>query len=169
MDITRRAFTAAATAVTLTVMGCDSKTEPAPATQSGKDKDKDKDKANLATEPFLIGEPGKYKNAGVYDEYKALKGVWLVSDGKQLVALSATCTHVGCTTNWVAETQVFKCPCHKSEFKTDGRQVEGFKAKRPLERCTLAVQDGQVRVDPTRRFRDDKGEWSDPASTLPVG
>ena len=184
MMITRREFTIVTTStVTLTVLGCDGQAEQeyanqleqAKAAQSLAAKDKqDPKKANLATEPFLIGPPSRYTKPGVYDELKAEKGVWIVSDGKELVVFSATCTHLACTTKLDDSRQWFKCPCHKSRFDLQGVNAKGSKAKRPLERCALRLVDsgsgaGQIEVDPTRRFRKDKDQWSDPAAVLKLG
>jgi Rieske Fe-S protein len=177
MSLTRRQFTLASTSIALTVMGCDSQaSDDGSAAQAAPQEGgpsggggKGKNRANLATEPFRVGSPGQYKQAKLYADYKADKGVWLVSDGKTLVALSATCTHNGCTTHHVEDKQIFDCPCHHSHFGLTGDNLEG-KAKRPLERCALKLvktDTGQeIEVDPTRRFRKDKDQWGDPASSL---
>ena len=164
MPITRREFaTLAAGGLSLVVLGQHA---------FGKDDD-EKDKAHLATEPFQIGTIDQYKKAGLYQDYKESKGVWIVSDGTTLVVLSATCTHRGCTTRWVPDKNEFKCPCHGSIFGLDGINAPDMKAKRPLERCALSLikESGNtaiVQVDPTHRFHQEKGEWTDPAASLPL-
>lgn len=178
MALSRREFTSVTGAiVALTVLGAGcSREEPKPPPGAGGPGGGKRDrKAKLATEPFAVGALSKYAAAGVYEEFKEEKGVWLVSDGKSLVALSATCTHSGCTTDYDPLAKHFDCPCHSSQFELDGVNVEGGKAKRPLERCKLEIVgegDGQqVRVDPTKRYRKDKDEW-DPATSelkLPAG
>jgi Rieske Fe-S protein len=170
MPLTRRQFTLASTSIALTILGCDSRAaDEAPAQAPPEGGNRGKNRANLATEPFRVGPPDKYKQAKLYADYKADKGVWLVSDGKALVALSATCTHNGCTTHYAEDKQVFDCPCHHSHFSLAGDNLEG-KAKRPLERCALKLVQTdagpEIEVDPTRRFRKDKDQWSDPASSL---
>jgi len=180
MTITRREFSiATVSTVTLTILGCDGQAEPAKvelssATKGKQDPKKDSKKANLATEPFLIGPPSGYAKPGVYDEYKKEKGVWIVSDGSELVVLSATCTHLACSTDLDRPKGCFTCPCHESEFDVQGINAEGSKAKRPLERCALRLVDsgpgaGQIEVDPTQRFRKDKDQWSAPAAALTLG
>lgn len=173
MSLTRRDFShAAGVGVALSLLGCDRRisqtAEAAPAAggggpSGGKNK-------GLAKEPFLAGAPAAYAKKGLYDAYKKDYGVWLVSDGQRLVALSATCTHTGCSTAWDADKSQYVCPCHKSRFELAGENIEGGKAKRPLERCALSLVDAdggkQVRVDPTRRFRKEAGEWSKPESSL---
>lgn len=176
MTISRREFSiATVSTVTLTILGCDGQAEPTPVAQSlAAKKKKDPKKAKLATEPFLIGPPSRYAKSGVYDDYKREKGVWIVSEGKELVVLSATCTHLACSTRLDLPKGWFKCPCHKSHFNFQGINKKGSKAKRPLERCALRLVEsgsgaGQIEVDPTRRFRKDKDQWSDPAATMRLG
>lgn len=54
------------------------------------------------------------------------------ADG-HLVALSAVCTHMGCTVQWNTAEQTWDCPCHGSRFRVDGEILSG-PAERPLER-----------------------------------
>src|SRR5688572_15323808 len=115
MPLTRREFSAAAVgSIALAVLPISS---PARA-ESAEDK-----KANLATTPFAIGALPQYKKPGLYNGYKKDKGVWIVSDGKVLTVLSATCTHRGCTTRWQEDKAVFACPCHESKFGLDGENL----------------------------------------------
>lgn len=177
MPISRRRFTVATScAVTLTVLGCDgrwgqadTRASESSATDLVKAKDEKDDprpkSSKLAKEPFLIGPPARYKNAGVYTDHKE-QGVWIVSDGRALVVLNATCTHLACATKLDLPNGYFICPCHESRFSFQGIHKRGSKAKRPLERCALGMVEGQIQVDPTRRFREEKGQWSDPASLL---
>jgi len=169
MPLTRREFNAATTAsIALTVLGCDSSTSQS----NDKGSSNPSHKAHLATQAFLIGSPDRYATPGLYPGFEEEMGVWVVSDGQTLVVLSATCTHLACSTQWDAANQEFMCPCHESRFDLQGINGEDSKAKRPLERCALRLIDTstgqQVQVDPTRRFRQDKDQWSDPASLLPL-
>jgi len=47
-------------------------------------------------------------------------------------AVSATCTHLGCTVGWNPAERSWDCPCHGSRFATDGRVLNG-PAVRDLE------------------------------------
>jgi glycine/D-amino acid oxidase-like deaminating enzyme/nitrite reductase/ring-hydroxylating ferredoxin subunit len=40
-------------------------------------------------------------------------------------ALSARCTHMGCTVNWNLAETTWDCPCHGSRFAQDGTVLEG--------------------------------------------
>lgn len=162
------------TTIALTVVGCDDspgqvKTELTTDLSSDSSRELGKKKnrhaSKLAKESFLIGSPDQYRSSGVYTDHED-KGVWLVSDGLRLVALNSTCTHLGCATQYKQVRSRFTCPCHKSQFGIDGGVIDGSKAKRALERCALRLVDGQVEVDPTRRFRKDRDEWSEPDSVF---
>jgi len=56
--------------------------------------------------------------------------------GKTVEALSARCTHLGCTVHWAPAEARFKCPCHGSQFAADGTVLHG-PAERPLDRLPV--------------------------------
>ena len=77
---------------------------------------------------------------GWYRE-RARQTVFLVWDGeKQIRALSATCTHLGCQVQWDAKGKKFRCPCHGGVYAADGRVLEG-PPPRPLDTI-------EARIDP---------------------
>jgi glycine/D-amino acid oxidase-like deaminating enzyme/nitrite reductase/ring-hydroxylating ferredoxin subunit len=49
----------------------------------------------------------------------------------ELRLLSATCTHAGCVVRWNGLERCWDCPCHGSQFSTDGEPLQG-PANRPL-------------------------------------
>jgi glycine/D-amino acid oxidase-like deaminating enzyme len=53
-----------------------------------------------------------------------------------LVAVSATCTHLGCQVNFNAAERSWDCPCHGSRFAVDGTVLQGPAVHR-LERKPL--------------------------------
>lgn len=122
-------------------------------------------KSRLATAPFTVGPAAAYLQPGVYTDYWDERDVYLVSNGQHLIALAAVCTHLGCTVHWLAQQQLFECPCHESRFDANGTPQPEAKAKQPLHRCALSLVDepqtGQptgrtvIQVDPTRLFTAD--------------
>ena len=53
------------------------------------------------------------------------EGVFLIRKRTNVNALSARCTHLGCTLNFDVVSQRFKCPCHGSLFAISGKWISG--------------------------------------------
>jgi cytochrome b6-f complex iron-sulfur subunit len=64
------------------------------------------------------------------------EGVYLIRQPDEMVALSARCTHLGCTLNYDAVSNRFVCPCHGSVFTVSGNRVAG-PARKDLHRVPL--------------------------------
>jgi Rieske Fe-S protein len=43
----------------------------------------------------------------------------------ELIAVSATCTHLGCRVNWNTAERSWDCPCHGSRFAPSGEVLQG--------------------------------------------
>ena len=115
---------------------------------------------------FKAGFPHEYSVGEVSERWKKQKRVWIVRTEQGFYALSATCTHLGCTPNWIETESKFKCPCHGSGFYATGVNFEG-PAPRPLERYRITfAPDGQLLVDTSRAFRQELGEWNAPEAFL---
>jgi Rieske Fe-S protein len=77
-----------------------------------------------------------------------------LADGSFL-ALSRTCTHLGCSVPWNDEKNQFVCPCHGSTFSLTG-EVLTAPAPRPLDTYPVRIENGIVKVDtsaPQKRAR----------------
>ena len=126
---------------------------------------------NVLFEPpqsFKIGYPEDFAPNSVDIRYKKEFNAWIVRDDESLFALSTVCTHLGCTPNWLATDNKFKCPCHGSGFRMTGIHFEG-PAPRPLERFKIGIaDDGQILVDKTKSYKWEKGEWENKDSSLKV-
>ena len=73
-------------------------------------------------------------------------------DDGGFLAMHRECTHLGCTVPWNRAENRFVCPCHASTFDIAGR-VSGPPAPRPLDLLQVRIENGIVKVDPSRRSR----------------
>jgi len=116
---------------------------------------------------FKAGYPEDYIVGEVSEKWMKEKRVWVIRTEKDIYALLAICTHLGCTPRWLGAESKFKCPCHGSGYTKDGVNFEG-PTPRPLERVKIALaDDGQILIDTAHRFRHELGQWEDPQSFLP--
>jgi cytochrome b6-f complex iron-sulfur subunit len=126
---------------------------------------------NVLFEPpqsFKVGFPSEYTVGEVDTRWKDAYGVWIVRNSDGFYALIAVCTHLGCSPNWLAAENKFKCPCHGSGFYKTGVNFEG-PAPRPLERARIVLSDdGQILVDKSVKFQQEKGEWTKDDSFLKI-
>jgi cytochrome b6-f complex iron-sulfur subunit len=126
---------------------------------------------NVLFEPpstFKAGFPEDYAIGKVDERWKEKFRTWIVRTPEMIYALSTTCTHLGCTPNWLEAEQKFKCPCHGSGFYITGINFEG-PAPRPLERWKITMgDDGQLVIDKSKHYQWEKGEWNDPDSFVRV-
>jgi menaquinol-cytochrome c reductase iron-sulfur subunit len=76
----------------------------------------------------------------------AKSAVWLrrASDQK-FIAFSVNCTHMGCPVRWLAEAELFMCPCHGGVYYADGMVAAGPPPK-PLIRYDVRTANGQVEI-----------------------
>jgi menaquinol-cytochrome c reductase iron-sulfur subunit len=97
--------------------------------------------------------------------------LFVFREGNTFHAISAVCTHLGCTARAEALpspethqvggaamrlTHRFQCPCHGSKYAGDGTNVAG-PAPKPLPwyHLSLATDDGQLTVDLAREVEHD--------------
>lgn len=68
----------------------------------------------------------------VDDSFLSAHNFFIVVTIDKIYAISARCTHLGCTVNWVGSQRTFKCPCHGSQYTSIGKNFAG-PAPKPLE------------------------------------
>ena len=127
---------------------------------------------NVLFEPvqkFKAGFASDYSVGEVEERWKDKYGIWIVRTEEIMYALITVCTHLGCTPNWLASQNKFKCPCHGSGYYRTGVNFEG-PAPRPLERAKIYIDpsDGQIVVDKSKQFHQERGEWTDPEAFIKV-
>jgi len=89
---------------------------------------------------YKIGHPEEYP---VGSEKRLEKeNVFIFRDTEGIYAVSAVCTHLGCTV--ARSTEGFACPCHGSTFGPGGKALGG-PAPRPLPWLEISrAADGQL-------------------------
>jgi cytochrome b6-f complex iron-sulfur subunit len=111
------------------------------------------------TEPssvFPIGYPSDY-SLGVDTKYQQQHRIWVVKNTERLFVIFARCTHLGCTPDWKASENKFKCPCHGSGYDSEGINFEG-PAPRPMDRAAIDLDaEGRIVVNTGKLYDWPKG------------
>lgn len=119
---------------------------------------------------FLLGlrrSQGVWRNVGALDRFApgtttlvafddpsplpwsgvtARTAAWLRrTDADRFTAFSINCTHLGCPVRWLADADLFMCPCHGGVFYADGRVASGPPG-RQLTQYPVRVRDGVVEI-----------------------
>jgi cytochrome b6-f complex iron-sulfur subunit len=125
------------------------------------------------TEPsstFKIGFPGDYA-LGVDTKYQQQYRIWVDKTSDRLFVVYARCTHLGCTPDWKASENKFKCPCHGSGYDSEAINFEG-PAPRPMDRAEVKLDaEGQIVVNVAKLYKWPKGEkneFNDPGAYIPL-
>jgi menaquinol-cytochrome c reductase iron-sulfur subunit len=114
--------------------------------------------------PLLEPTPDGWRDVGVVESFQLGKTVevayddpsplpwagqtartalWLRRTGDvDFVAFGLNCTHLGCPVNWLADAELFLCPCHGGVYYADGT-VAGGPPPRPLTLVPVRVTDDQ--------------------------
>lgn len=68
------------------------------------------------------------------------------------LAISRTCTHLGCTVPWVDKEKKFACPCHASAFDITG-DVINAPAPRALDLFPITIENHVLKVNTGKRIK----------------
>jgi menaquinol-cytochrome c reductase iron-sulfur subunit len=101
-------------------------------------------------ESFKIGETAavQYEDATPlpWAGVTARSAAWLRRESADtFIAFSINCTHLGCPVRWLAEANLFMCPCHGGVYYKDGAVAAGPPPS-PLPRYPVRVKDGDVQI-----------------------
>ena len=73
-------------------------------------------------------------------------GVFMLTDnGRDFIAMSNICTHLGCRVRWIADQHIFLSPCHFGVFDREGNVISG-PPPRPLDRYEVKVENDQLLI-----------------------
>src|SRR2546422_7259973 len=67
---------------------------------------------------FKIGYPSDYA-IGVDTKRQQKYRIWVDRTPDRLFVIYARCTHLGCSPDWKASENKFKCPCHGSGYDNE--------------------------------------------------
>ncbi len=95
-------------------------------------------------QPTLFKFKVKTQSGWIVDEQE-LSAYVLSNDGREFVALSNVCTHLGCRVRWIDDEKTFFCPCHNAVFDKDGKVAAG-PPPRPLDKFEIKVQDNTLYI-----------------------
>jgi Rieske Fe-S protein len=73
-------------------------------------------------------------------------GGFAVKHSGKVTFLAVTCSHLGCSVNFVKDAKRFECPCHGSRFSLDGQVIHG-PALYPLSHLKVTEQGDTLLVD----------------------
>ena len=101
-----------------------------------------------STSKIELGTPTLFKanierTTGWIINQEELSAYVLTEDGRNFIALSNICSHLGCRVRWIAAQEGFFCPCHNAVFDKEGQVVSG-PPPRPLDRFEVKVEDEQL-------------------------
>ena len=103
-----------------------------------------------STSKVEIGSPTLFKakverKTGWITSEEEIAAFVLTENGRDFIAMSNICTHLGCRVRWLSERQQFLSPCHNGIFDKQGAVVSG-PPPRPLDRYEVKVEDDQLYI-----------------------
>lgn len=80
---------------------------------------------------------------------------WVKRDDLGIMAVLATCTHLGCEVKYHPEKEQWLCPCHGSIYDREGRPTSG-PAPKALSRVAVEIKpDGSLIVNTAKKVEMD--------------
>jgi menaquinol-cytochrome c reductase iron-sulfur subunit len=123
--------------------------------------------AGFILAPFFERNPEVWRSVGKVESFKigettaveyldasplpwagvtARSAAWLRRvDTDTFIAFSINCTHLGCPVRWLAQANLFMCPCHGGVYYQDGVVAAG-PPPLPLPRYPVRVVNGDVQI-----------------------
>ena len=109
----------------------------------------------IGSGPIVIGQACEFDYAGCQalkvlreDGYRTTvdrRVVFFVRHGGEVLALSATCTHLDCTVQYRKDLGVIWCACHNGKYDFNGRNIAG-PPPRPLDEYRVVMQGDEVYI-----------------------
>ena len=107
--------------------------------------------SDLGSDSVVAGRVGDVKpNSGKIFRFGNRPGILVRTAEGEYRAMSAVCTHLGCTVQYRDDTKHIWCACHNGMYDLNGRNVSG-PPPRPLEGFEVQVKGDEIFV---RRRRE---------------
>jgi len=103
-----------------------------------------------------LGVPTLFKakitrQAGWISAEEQIAAFVLTQDGREYIAMSNICTHLGCRVRWIQDQERFLSPCHNGIFDKQGMVISG-PPPRPLDRYEVKLENEQIYIGKLYRF-----------------
>lgn len=106
--------------------------------------------ANLGGDEVVAGKTGELKpNGSKIFRFGTRPALLIVTSDGEYHALSAVCTHLGCTVQYRPDLHEIWCACHNGMYDLNGRNVSG-PPPRPLEQFQVHVRGEEIVVSRAR-------------------
>jgi Rieske Fe-S protein len=105
--------------------------------------------ANLGGDEVVASKTGEIKpNSAKIFRFGTHPALLIVTAEGEYKALSAVCTHLGCTVQYRSDLREIWCACHNGIYDLNGRNVSG-PPPRPLEQFQVHVRGEEIVVSRT--------------------
>ncbi len=103
--------------------------------------------ADLGGDEVVAAKVGELQpNSGKIFRFGSRPGLLILeADGQTYDALSATCTHLGCTVQYRPDLHEIWCPCHNGIYNLNGGNVSG-PPPRPLDVFDVHLRGDEIFV-----------------------
>jgi cytochrome b6-f complex iron-sulfur subunit len=106
--------------------------------------------ANLGGDEIVACKVGDLKpNSSKIFRFGSRPGLLLLTAAGEYRALSAVCTHLGCTVQYKNDTHQIWCACHNGLYDLNGRNISG-PPPRPLEEFEVHIRGAEIVVSRKR-------------------
>jgi Rieske Fe-S protein len=98
----------------------------------------------LGANLVLAAHVGELKpNSGEIFRFGSRPAILILSSDGTYHALSAVCTHLGCTVQYRGDLHEVWCPCHNGKYTVDGANISG-PPPRPLEKFDVILKGNDI-------------------------
>ena len=98
------------------------------------------------SDTVLAGRVGDLKpNTGKIFHFGTRPALLILTADGQYSAISAVCTHLGCTVQYRSDLRSVWCACHNGMYTADGRNISG-PPPRPLEKYEVFLKGEEIHV-----------------------